>query len=108
MTEYVVAKVGEMRSGTAIAVEAGRPTDAVFAVGDGFLAVHNACPHKGASLCEGEIIAADKIVRCPWHHWNWQLRDGSLESDPRQRTRTFEVAVEGEDVILRMPGISNQ
>jgi nitrite reductase (NADH) small subunit/3-phenylpropionate/trans-cinnamate dioxygenase ferredoxin subunit len=101
MTEYVVGKKDEIASGTAVAVQAGRHIVAVFRIGDDFFALNNACPHKGASLCEGEIVAADKVVRCPWHHWNWQLDDGKLQSDPRQGTRRYEIAVEGEDVILR-------
>ena len=71
-------------------------------LGERFFAVNNACPHKGASLCQGEIVIADQVVRCPWHHWNWRLGDGRLESDPRQRLRTYEVAVEGDEVILRV------
>jgi len=101
MIEYVVGKIDDIRPGTAIAVQAGRRVIAVFRLGDGFFAVNNACPHKGASLCDGEIVVADKVVRCPWHHWNWQLGDGRLESDPRQRLRTYEVAVEGDEVIVR-------
>ena len=46
------------------------------------------------------LVVGD-TVRCPWHHWNWQLDNGALQSDPRQRTRTFEIAVDGEDVVLR-------
>lgn len=101
MTEYVVGKVGDIPPGTAIAVQAGRRTIAVFRLGDDFFAISNACPHKGASLCEGEIILTEKIVRCPWHHWNWRLDDGKLQSDPRQSIRSYEIAVEGEEVILR-------
>jgi len=102
MAEYVVGKVGDILPGTAIAVQAGRFTVAVFRVGDDFFAINNACPHKGASLCEGEVIAAERIVRCPWHHWNWRLDSGNLQSDPRQRVRTYEVAIDGDEVILRM------
>ncbi len=101
MIEYVVGKIDDIRPGTAIAVQAGRRVIAVFRLGEEFFAVNNACPHKGASLCDGEIVIADKVVRCPWHHWNWQLDDGKLESDPRQRLRTYEVTVEGDEVILR-------
>lgn len=101
MSEYVVGKVGDIQPGTAIAVQAGPRIIAVFRVGDDFFAVNNACPHKGAPLCDGEIMIEDRIVRCPWHHWNWQLGDGRLESDPRQRVRTYEVTVDGDEVILR-------
>jgi nitrite reductase (NADH) small subunit len=101
MIEYVVGRVDDIRPGTAVAVQAGHHVIAVFRLGERFFAVNNACPHKGASLCDGEIMVADKVVRCPWHHWSWRLGDGSLESDPRQRLRTFEVAVEGDAVIVR-------
>ena len=101
MIEYVVGKINDIRPGSAVAVQAGYRVIAVFRLGEKFFAVNNTCPHKGASLCDGEIVMEDKVVRCPWHHWNWRLADGTLESDPRQRLRTYEVAVEGDEVILR-------
>ena len=101
MTDYVVGKIDDIQPGTAIAVQAGRRVIAVFRVGNEFFAVNNMCPHKGASLCDGEIVIEEKIVRCPWHHWNWQLEDGKLQSDRRQALRTYEVAVDGDEVIVR-------
>jgi NAD(P)H-dependent nitrite reductase small subunit len=101
MTEYALGKVSEFPPGKGVAVQAGPRTIAVFRVGDRFFAIANRCPHKGASLCDGEILIEEGVVRCPWHHWNWQLDNGRLESDPRQRVRAYEVAVEGDDVILR-------
>ena len=101
MTEYIIGKVDDIPSGTVIAVQAGRRTIAVFRIGDDFFAINNACPHKGASLCDGEIMLDEKIVRCPWHHWNWQLDDGKLQSDPRQGLRSYEIEVDGDEVILR-------
>ena len=102
MPEYLVGKLADIPKGKAIAVEAGRRVVAVFRVGDEVFATANSCPHKGASLCEGEVVCEEKIVRCPWHHWNWNLEDGSLEADPRQHLRKFDVAIEGDDVVLRL------
>ena len=101
MIEYVVGTVDEFPAGKAVAVQAGRRTIAVFRLGNDFFAIANTCPHKGASLCDGEIIVDERIVRCPWHHWNWRLDDGTLESDPRQRVRIYAVAVDGNEVIVR-------
>jgi NAD(P)H-dependent nitrite reductase small subunit len=101
MAEYVVGKVDEFVSGKAVAVQAGRRAIAVFRVGNDFFAISNVCPHKGASLCDGEVLIQERVVRCPWHHWNWQLDDGKLESDPRQSVRVYQVAVDGDEVILR-------
>ncbi|MGE5537765.1 MAG: Rieske (2Fe-2S) protein [Gemmatimonas sp.] len=102
MQEYVVGKVADIPDGKGIAVQAGRRTIAVFRIGDKFFAIHNACPHKGASLCEGTVVCETKVVRCPWHHWNWQLEDGKLETHPGQGLRTYDVAVDGDEVIVRV------
>ena len=72
MQEYVVGKVGDIPDGKGITIEAGRRTIAVFRIGSEFFAIHNNCPHKGASLCEGKVVPDKKVVRCPWHHWNWR------------------------------------
>jgi NAD(P)H-dependent nitrite reductase small subunit len=101
MPHYVIGTREDFPTGKAVAVQAGRRTIAVFRVGEEFFAVANTCPHKGASLCEGEILVEERIVRCPWHHWNWRLDDGALESDPRQRVRTYEVALEGDEVVVK-------
>lgn len=102
MQEYIVGKLSDLPDGKGIAVQAGRRTVAVFRVGCEVFAVHNTCPHKGASLCEGTVIAKDKVVRCPWHHWNWQLEDGKLDVIESQGLRRYDVVVEGEDVILKV------
>jgi NAD(P)H-dependent nitrite reductase small subunit len=102
MREYVVGKLDEIPDGKGIAVQAGRREVAVFRVGREVFAIANSCPHKGASLCEGEVMKAEKMVRCPWHHWNWQLTDGKLETEPRQGLRKYEVALDGDDVVLRI------
>jgi NAD(P)H-dependent nitrite reductase small subunit len=102
MQEYLVGKFSELPEGKGVAVEAGRRTVAVFKIGADVFAISNTCPHKGASLCEGEVVCETKMVRCPWHHWNWRLTDGALEPDPRQHLRKYDVVVEGDDVILRI------
>jgi 3-phenylpropionate/trans-cinnamate dioxygenase ferredoxin subunit len=100
--EYLVGRVGDIAEGESIAVEAGNRTIAVIRSGGKYYAIANRCPHKGASLCEGEVVVEAGIVRCPWHHWNWSLADGKLECDHRQRLRTYEVTVDGDDILVRV------
>ncbi len=102
MQEYLVGKFSELPDGKGIAVQAGRRTVAVFRVDKEVFAISNVCPHKGASLCEGEVLRDEKIVRCPWHHWSWRLQDGALEPDTRQHLRQYDVFVEGDNVVLRV------
>jgi 3-phenylpropionate/trans-cinnamate dioxygenase ferredoxin subunit len=101
MTDYVVGKIDEIAEGRGIAIEAGGRQISVFRIADAFFAIANSCPHKGASLCDGEVLVEKRMVRCPWHHWNWQIDTGRLEADPRRRLRTYPVLVDGDDVIVR-------
>jgi NAD(P)H-dependent nitrite reductase small subunit len=102
MQEYSVGKLSELPDGKGVAVQAGRRTIAVFRIGHEVFAIHNSCPHKGASLCEGAVVPGDKVVRCPWHHWNWRLEDGKLDVTATQGLRKYDVVVEGDEVILRV------
>ena len=98
--EYVVGKLEDLPQGRGIAVDAGGRTIAVFRVGDRVYALHNRCPHKGASLCDGRVDAEQGLVNCPWHNWPWQLETGTFAVDPRERIRTYGVRVVDDTVIL--------
>jgi NAD(P)H-dependent nitrite reductase small subunit len=100
MTEYLVAKIDDMSENSVRAVKAGRHVVAVYRVDGEFYALHNTCPHKGGAMCDGMIVPEKLVVRCPWHHWNWRLDSGELESDPRQKIRQFDVKVVGDEVVL--------
>jgi nitrite reductase (NADH) small subunit len=71
MREYVVGNVADIPEGGHVAIQIGRKVVAVFRVGGEFFAIHNRCAHKGGSLCDGILEAEERIVRCPWHHWDW-------------------------------------
>jgi NAD(P)H-dependent nitrite reductase small subunit len=101
-TEYVVGKLQDLPQGRGIAVSAGKRVIAVFRVGDRVYAMHNRCPHKGASLCDGLVDAERGQVRCPWHNWPWQLDSGAFAVDPREHIRTYDVRVVDDTVILRV------
>lgn len=101
MKEYIVGKIADIPEKKGIAVKAGGRVIAVFKVDGKFFAMHNTCPHKGASMCDGEIRTDPLVVRCPWHNWAWELETGKLDLDHRQAIRTYEVFQDGDEVILR-------
>ena len=41
------------------------------------------------------------VVRCPWHNWPFRLDNGENCHDPQEKLRTYEVRLEGDQVILR-------
>lgn len=102
MAEYMIGEKDDFPEGEGVAVKIGHRELAVFRIGDEFYALANRCPHKGASMCEGEVLRKERVVRCPWHHWNWQLTNGLLETNANFAIRDFEIEVDNGIVIIRI------
>jgi nitrite reductase/ring-hydroxylating ferredoxin subunit len=84
----------------------------VFNVDGNFYAVKNTCPHMGAPLCVGRLtgttiplrtpdgqvgmewVRDGEILRCPWHHWEFDIATGKTLFPSRQRVATYKVALE--------------
>jgi nitrite reductase/ring-hydroxylating ferredoxin subunit len=84
----------------------------VFNIHDRFYAVKNTCPHMGAPLCRGKLtgttrplrtadgrvgmewVREGEILRCPWHHWEFDITSGETLFPSRQRVATYAVSVE--------------
>jgi nitrite reductase/ring-hydroxylating ferredoxin subunit len=75
---------------------------ALFHIDGGqILAVDGICPHQGGPLANGEV--AGTIVTCPWHGWKFDLADGRCLLHPRIKQPTFEVRVDGSDILVLLP-----
>ena len=76
-----------------------------------YYAVLNYCPHFGAPVCAGKVFQGcvtasgtvgeplgfdpnRSVLRCPWHHWEFDLASGKALAPIRQRLRTYPVRVE--------------
>ena len=89
------------------------PEDSVMevSVGDSLYAICNVqgtiralsgtCLHQGGPLGQGNIV--EGRVVCPWHAWEFDCRTGENSFDPAERVATFEVKVEGENILLQVP-----
>ncbi len=109
MPKHIVATVDEIAPGKRKIVEVAGRSIGVFNVNGEFYAIRNSCPHQGAPLCTGYLtgfVMADKpgeysytrrgeIVRCPWHGWEFDVKNGQSWFDPaKMRVRSYQVAVE--------------
>lgn len=109
MTRHIVAAVGEIEPGGSRRVRAEGRDIALFRIGDEYHAIHDRCPHEGASLCAGRIVGLavsdrpgsyrlerqGELLRCPWHGWEFDIRTGQSWCDPdRIRVRSFGTSVE--------------
>jgi nitrite reductase (NADH) small subunit len=95
---HTVALVGEIAEGRGLPVVILGREIAVFLDEGNYYAIDNACPHKGAPLCDG--IVFDKTVTCTWHGWRFSLEDGRWIDSPSSRTRTgcYPVRIEGDRI----------
>ena len=91
------ASVSEVPPGKAKQVKVGGKTLAVFNVEGRFYAIDDTCPHRGASLCEGELAGCEVV--CPWHAATFDVTTGAHLSPPaRSDVASYKVQIVGADV----------
>jgi len=114
---YVVARAADIPDGGRVLVEVGGRQVGVFNIGGSFYGLINRCPHKGAEMCKGTVVAglssarpgefeydeSTALLMCPWHGWEFDVRTGRSYVDPRTRLRTYDVEVAGRDEVGGVP-----
>ena len=66
---------------------------AIFRDGDALSAISNLCAHQNGPLGEGRVI--DGCVTCPWHGYQYRLRDGCAPPPFTERLATYRLALDG-------------
>ena len=113
--DVVVGRVEEVRrDGCRVVDVRGRPVG-VISVGEEFFAVSDRCPHMGASMCTGSLSGTfveagpqelvygmdERVIRCPWHGWEFDLETGrSLLEPERVGLKTYRVTEQDGQVVL--------
>src|SRR3972149_6937481 len=92
------AKVSDIPPGQGrVVVAMGRPI-ALFHIGGSFYALSNVCLHRGGPIGEGGLSGT--VVTCPLHGWEYDVRSGRNTINPAAKLATFEVRLEGDDVLV--------
>ncbi len=92
-----VVTVSEVPAGKSRQVKVAGKTLALFNVNGTFHAIDDTCPHRGASLWEGEIEGHH--VTCPWHGATFDVTTGAHLSPPaRSDVACYKVQVVGDEV----------
>jgi 3-phenylpropionate/trans-cinnamate dioxygenase ferredoxin subunit len=102
------------REGCRVVDVAGRPVG-IISVGREFFAVADRCPHMGASMCAGSLggtmVPSDphehvygmdeRVIRCPWHGWEFDLETGRSLLEPRRYgLKTYLVTEDDGQLVL--------
>ena len=103
MPDFVrVAAASDLADGEMRQVSADGTDVLLSRVNGAFHACTAFCTHYGAPLATG-ILDGTTVV-CPWHHAAFDVASGALCEPPApDALRTFEVKVEGDDVLVRVP-----
>ena len=104
MSRFIqVAKRDEIPVGESMLVEVEDVRVALFNLEGTIYAIEDVCTHDGGPLVEGEIVNGCQ-VECPRHGARFDIRTGAALSFPAfEATNTYEVKVEGDDVLIESP-----
>jgi nitrite reductase/ring-hydroxylating ferredoxin subunit len=116
---HAVGRLAEFPQGRIRLVDVDGRSIGIANAGDTVYAVLNVCPHELAPVCEGALGGtmlpstqgdADyglegRILRCPWHGYEYDLADGGRAAFTsfRGRVRLFDVTVEDGTVFVDVP-----
>jgi len=95
-----VAAVSEVEPGKVKEITANGKTIALCNVAGTLYALDNVCLHRGGPLGEGHL--AGEKVECPWHGWQYDVKTGAASMNPDMKVPTYEVKVEGSDVLVAL------
>jgi NADPH-dependent 2,4-dienoyl-CoA reductase/sulfur reductase-like enzyme/nitrite reductase/ring-hydroxylating ferredoxin subunit len=100
--EYTVAHVDDLEDGQMKEVQAGEQAILLVRVEGKYHAYAPTCPHQGAPLAEG--VLRGRHLRCPWHQTVFDAATGDLLEPPAlDRLHSYDLRVEGQDVIVALP-----
>lgn len=96
----VVLHRDALEAGKIVEVIVGGTAVAVANVGGDFFAISNACAHAEGPLGEGSL--SGDVVTCPYHGWQYSVKDGSCLTNPSASVKTFPVQVVGDAVCVKL------
>lgn len=71
---------------------------ALFNIEGVFYALDGVCPHQGGPLGKGAVQG--HVVTCPWHGWQFDVRDGQHQFSENVQQATLPVKVEEDSVLV--------
>ena len=96
-----LCSAAEVAPGTALRVETGGLTLAVFNVGGDFYVTDDQCTHGPGQLSEGYI--EDDVVECNFHNGQFNIRTGEVVSPPCMvPVKTYPATVIGGKVTIEV------
>jgi predicted TIM-barrel fold metal-dependent hydrolase/nitrite reductase/ring-hydroxylating ferredoxin subunit len=121
MARHIIARTSEIPPGGNKVVEINGRDIVVFHVNGEYFALLNRCPHAGAPLQKSRLrgaadvegarrlrtLAGRELLRCAWHGWEFDMRNGQSWFDPqRVKIRTYPVVIEDGETLAKGPYVA--
>jgi nitrite reductase/ring-hydroxylating ferredoxin subunit len=119
MADILVCKHGEIAEGGVRLVQVGKFEIGVIHHAGKYYAYRNVCPHQGGPACEGvklpqvvDLIGEggeylgqkfdedDLHIVCPWHGYEFHLKDGCHVANPQVRLKKYDVVQRNGEVYV--------
>lgn len=112
--QLIVCKADEIAPGERHIFESEGISIGVYNIKGSFHAIKNVCPHAGAPLCRGHIQTTHRpgavgefvpalegrVLRCPWHGWEFDIVTGKGLYDRNSRVATYPVEVDDNGYLI--------
>lgn len=96
-----MCKTGDVMEGSAIKVETGDLTLAVFNLNGAFYVMDDVCSHGPGSLSEGFI--SGETVECDFHNGSFDIKTGEVVEPPCMiPQKVYKTLVEGDTVYIEL------
>lgn len=121
MSEHTVATVRELEESGRIVTQIKGREIGIFKIDGEIRAYNNWCAHQSGPICEGplsgtneatfdrevlktetEWVREGKIIRCPWHDWEYDLGTGECLSKEGIRLPEYPVSVEDGQIVVSL------
>ena len=112
--KIVAGPASEIPVGERKIVESDGLSLGVYNIRGEFFAIKNVCPHAGAPLCQGHIQTTHRpsavgefdpalegrVLRCPWHGWEFDIVSGKALYDRNSRVAIYLVEVDEDGNVV--------
>ncbi len=113
-----VSAVEELEQAKPIVVEAGGRDLVLMRWHDDVYALRNICPHMSCALLKGKVTSyvggpavgeisfdpRNPVIACPWHHYEYSLKDGQCVTDVSLRIRSYPVKIDDGRIFVDLQG----
>jgi len=100
--DVLIAPPGTFLPGESRLLEYGEYRIALFNVAGTIFAIDDRCPHRQGPLSEGYLDGF--LITCPWHGWQYDVRDGHCDTFAEKSVARYPVRVDDAGVHVTLPG----